>query len=107
EDLTTSLNSPYNLETPPRTWGRPPLSPSLCTDLRNTPTDVGKTSRGAIISHVPRKQPHGRGEDNCSCCLSLCLSETPPRTWGRHSEPHCDQSKIRNTPTDVGKTGTS
>ena len=33
--------------------------------------------------------------------------ETPPRAWGRQIIPEEDVYALRNTPTSVGKTGTS
>jgi len=34
----------------------------------------------------------------------VCTTETPPRTWGKHSGITILSILFRNTPTDVGKT---
>ncbi len=50
-------------ETPPRAWGRRVSGVCAESELRNTPTGVGKTRQ--VTKHLAaiRKHPHGRGED--------------------------------------------
>ena len=93
-----------NLETPPRTWGRPWHPRCSRSLVRNTPTDVGKTYPLPWIVRVNGKHPHGRGEDKSGALISRIWSETPPRTWGRRQLGHGLEPGDRNTPTDVGKT---
>jgi len=83
EDSRRRTRSLPGLETPPRTWGRPPIRAASITASRNTPTDVGKTSSMAIIPVPSGKHPHGRGEDPDRTGVIQCQVETPPRTWGR------------------------
>ncbi len=92
-------------ETPPRTWGRPMRQPNTSRQLRNTPTDVGKTGRNCSRRLAVRKHPHGRGEDSGPTVSTQRLPETPPRTWGRQFDASEYDEPIGNTPTDVGKTG--
>src|SRR5690625_5443174 len=49
------------------------------------------------------KHPHGRGEDAAVIDKGACLSETPPRAWGRSGCPLGVWLYRRNTPTGVGK----
>ena len=52
-----------SVETPPRTWRRPPVVLMVRWSVRNTSTDVEKTSKRAFMSISPEKHLHGRGED--------------------------------------------
>src|SRR5690606_29340084 len=63
EDSARAAAGALAEETPPRTWGRPPLNADCMSNIRNTPTDVGKTPRRLLFRGCPRKHPHGRGED--------------------------------------------
>ena len=91
-------------ETPPRTWGRQPKHRAAENHLRNTPTHVGKTGTIPLPFRNRRKHPHARGEDKRRASSSMPPEETPPRTWGRLNGKPRDLSKLRNTPTHVGKT---
>src|SRR5699024_2364528 len=55
------------------------------------------------MARRPKKHPHGRGEDPVSSSPLPEISETPPRTWGRCLRNNKNETKQRNTPTDVGK----
>ncbi len=72
--------------------------------MGNTPTGVGKTSRGSCCTLNIRKHPHGRGEDFLGLWPSESKSETPPRAWGRRVSFNARDKKWGNTPTGVGKT---
>ena len=50
---------------------------------RNTPTGVGKTQTANNGAGGTKKHPHGRGEDQKLLSSFICISETPPRAWGR------------------------
>ncbi len=51
-----------------------------------------------------RKHPHGRGEDDYYQPKHGHHSETPPRAWGRPLPLQVVNTRLRNTPTGVGKT---
>ena len=93
-------------ETPPRAWGRLIQGHRDAWPDRNTPTCVGKTRPHPIRGSDMRKHPHVRGEDRKSH-LPACSMETPPRAWGRLLKKLLSSSRPRNTPTCVGKTGTT
>ena len=71
----------------------------------NTPTCVGKTLPPYPLPTTGRKHPHVRGEDTRGQDLKYPATETPPRAWGRRTDLSGLLSKMRNTPTCVGKTG--
>ena len=70
-------------ETPPRTWGRLPVSVDGKPVGGNTPTYVGKTHGVRGRTFRQGKHPHVRGEDGGLSLLPKPRAETPPRTWGR------------------------
>ena len=107
EDAYLNGNEGVELETPPRAWGRPfPAFRHGCA-CRNTPTSVGKTTRCARLSSWAWKHPHERGEDSTSTTSASRWRETPPRAWGRPEWHLYRGAAFRNTPTSVGKTGSS
>ena len=65
---------------------------------------MGKTLWGGALQRLLEKHPHARGEDVLACSIAAPSQETPPRTWGRPPLPQQDKSRVRNTPTHVGKT---
>ncbi len=91
-------------ETPPRAWGRHKREGTIRKREGNTTTGVGKTISLSGITLLTGKHPHGRGEDYRRDCPPYPLLETPPRAWGRQHRVHSEQSRLRNTPTGVGKT---
>ncbi len=56
------------------------------TNVRNTPTGVGKTWSRCHRQQTSAKHPHGRGEDAAGIELKETAVETPPRAWGRHQD---------------------
>ena len=95
---------PLNVETPPRVWGRPPVSVSRWQGNGNTPTCVGKTDDMRTIMEFSRKHPHVCGEDPPIPQARSSPRETPPRVWGRQPGSSAGKNSRRNTPTCVGKT---
>ena len=83
EDSRTKGLLQSNCETPPRAWGRPTYDRLAKKFGRNTPTSVGKTSRGPPHSPPTWKHPHERGEDGGRFYFQFRRKETPPRAWGR------------------------
>ena len=94
----------WRSETPPRTWGRRRRQGRGRPRLRNTPTHVGKTLGGIMVSIPLPKHPHARGEDIVYRNQRERNPETPPRTWGRPGAERPHLPRYRNTPTHVGKT---
>jgi len=93
-----------DIETPPRAWGKLRSPTTLAVAFRNTPTGVGKTSGTHSYNGYSKKHPHGRGENIAQSFHWRCISETPPRAWGKLvflAPPAFDNG---NTPTGVGKT---
>ncbi len=116
--------TPSRLETPPRTWGRrTSASTASFPAARNTPTHMGKTFRISFLDGDLGNTPTHMGKTSRQLMFDP-NEETPPRTWGRHSEytahyitsrkhPHAhgedgrsdrQMRKPRNTPTHMGKT---
>ncbi len=91
-------------ETPPRTWRRLTGCGVERLALRNTSTDVEKTSITPAITLATEKHLHGRGEDVLEGDRRSGGLETPPRTWRRLSILLSNSLSIRNTSTDVEKT---
>ena len=104
EDSRAVCLSIFQVETPPRTWGRLIHDPAFPFQLRNTPTHVGKTHLFCSLRRRWRKHPHARGEDHTPLERSLRRGETPPRTWGRPVPMYGCRRSAGNTPTHVGKT---
>ena len=94
-------------ETPPRAWGRPLFQHFLKERIGNTPTCVGKTCPCRTAPWRAGKHPHVRGEDCRYGGNSNDNQETPPRAWGRPSQTWQGSGLGRNTPTCVGKTGST
>ena len=107
EDGLPDRQSYSTRETPPRAWGRPDPDQRPEPRRGNTPTGVGKTQGGRPVRVGTGKHPHGRGEDAGVDTEVRRNAETPPRAWGRPAEDSHHRVKIGNTPTGVGKTGSS
>ncbi len=80
-DIVSTVTVP---ETPPRAWGRLPVSEKTVPPTGNTPTCVGKTAADRAARYVRQKHPHVRGEDATGGAEIGPCEETPPRAWGRH-----------------------
>ena len=104
EDLRSLAFTRCGSETPPRTWRRRRAFRSVQKRIRNTSTDVEKTSRLASSEPASRKHLHGRGEDAMAKARGEKQQETPPRTWRRRKVARATPCCVRNTSTDVEKT---
>ena len=104
EDVRAISIAGVKIETPPRTWGRRIECSGPDGEPRNTPTHVGKTDLTRSYLDTLRKHPHARGEDHGAHPRGVGRPETPPRTWGRHSQSVIPREVCGNTPTHVGKT---
>ena len=67
---------------------------------------MGKTFPVIDTSSGTKKHPHERGEDQHQRRCKYLRAETPPRAWGRLTDPVNGKRPLRNTPTSVGKTHT-
>ncbi len=76
----------WTMETPPRAWGRLPVTRSTKAPRGNTPTCMGKTYLEVHQRRSLRKHPHVHGEDLYGSPPTEELLETPPRAWGRLRE---------------------
>ena len=94
-------------ETPPRAWGRQDGAAGTALREGNTPTCVGKTWAISVRAWLWRKHPHVRGEDDAGNATAFLFTETPPRAWGRPRRIALLRLPRRNTPTCVGKTGST
>ena len=63
EDKIGHISIYFDMETPPRAWGRPILWDDKDGEDRNTPTCVGKTVCTLCTLGIFQKHPHVRGED--------------------------------------------
>ena len=104
EDSPPCASKSAGRETPPRTWRRRIDVQHDRLAVRNTSTDVEKTSSNASFSFSLKKHLHGRGEDLGHLMKGSVLTETPPRTWRRHCVGFVKSKRLRNTSTDVEKT---
>ena len=93
-----------NVEPPPRAWGRRTRIGWTASEIRTTPTCVGKTTQISQKISKKGKHPHVRGEDRSSSHPLRSWSETPPRAWGRPLFEPSAPVVVGNTPTCVGKT---
>ena len=84
EDCERVFSGDFDVETPPRAWGRLRL---LC----------GFYCRN-------EKHPHVHGEDAINKLQEETGEETPPRAWGRLRFYKILDCFLRNTPTCMGKT---
>ena len=83
EDHIVHLPNAPSVETPPRTWRRPPRRSKPKFGSGNTSTDVEKTNTAKSSHAIAEKHLHGRGEDSVATEPTHSFSETPPRTWRR------------------------
>ena len=90
---------------PPRVWGK--LYHVLYRLLfrRFTPTCVGKTQSNLCQGRQLVVHPHVCGENLWAWLQSDLLVGSPPRVWGKLCCPVLITTKLRFTPTCVGKTG--
>ena len=91
-------------ETPPRMWEILYKHTTYFPCYRNTPTNVGNTTKALDTIPYKRKHPH-----ECGKYLSVIPQrpqsvETPPRMWEILQIPEEYKDEIGNTPTNVGNT---
>ena len=89
---------------PPRVWGKHLGEYRRGNGKRFTPTRVGKTRAGVLISAVPPVHPHACGENGVARRGWARHGGSPPRVWGKRSSPIIPPASRRFTPTRVGKT---
>ena len=105
ENLAASLAGLVDGGSPPRVWGKPASSPRWCLRSRFTPTREGKTCpRKEKVNRHP-VHPHACGENVSAHGTEISAFGSPPRVWGKPSNPTLLTTTDRFTPTRVGKTG--
>ena len=104
EDNVVPRSVYWIVETPPRTWRRPPATDLYIRKNGNTSTDVEKTMKTKRHRTPSWKHLHGRGEDIQVLLQCNLHQETPPRTWRRQGGTAKARSPDGNTSTDVEKT---
>ena len=86
EDVEAKTSTALPSETPPRTWRRLKTTGTEPPRLRNTSTDVEKTTTMCSSQSQSQKHLHGRGEDFKNQPKPIPGRETPPRTWRRQQD---------------------
>ena len=89
---------------PPRAWGILIRVLHGSYSSRFTPTCVGNTGEGFLISAPSPVHPHVRGEYEITQPTSTSPYGSPPRAWGIHENPGARRGIPRFTPTCVGNT---
>ena len=92
------------LGSPPRVWGKPRCVPSQPSAWRFTPTRVGKTSWVQTRMMASSVHPHACGENVKPCQHQMHRVGSPPRVWGKPPPGPPVPTRLRFTPTRVGKT---
>ncbi len=92
---------------PPRAWGGPIARRTVPTDVRSTPTCVGRTSRRCRACRPWPEHPHVRGEDEECTVTGDTANGAPPRAWGGRGQAQAAADRHRSTPTCVGRTARS
>ena len=90
--------------TSPRLWGKRPKAHIAITELRSTPTPVGKTTARNNRPDQFAVHPHACGENSNDILSVLGARGPPPRLWGKLPYAATASAKARSTPTPVGKT---
>ena len=88
---------------PPRVWGNPWASDPLSATYRFTPTCVGKSRLPRCRLARLTVHPHVCGEISAVEDVRSTLAGSPPRVWGNLWKIICGITRIRFTPTCVGK----
>ena len=104
DDRRVSSGSGKSSGSPPRAWGRRPLTVTCYKRNRFTPTCVGTTGQADDGRARLSVHPHVRGDDVGLCLDGLDLVGSPPRAWGRPRRIEAEIGGHRFTPTCVGTT---
>ncbi len=104
EDVGSRHCCSMNIGSPPHAWGRHQQHLPTSTNLRFTPTCVGKTPLFCFQGMEQKVHPHMRGEDDVKSWCFMWHSGSPPHAWGRRSNWSRFTFLLRFTPTCVGKT---
>jgi len=109
---------------PPRVWGKRQRHRQKFYLYRSTPTRVGKTYYSAVSHLLLAVHPHACGENGSLIgghqrkrgppprvwgkqnlyTIQLDCKGPPPRVWGKHTVGPYQITRLRSTPTRVGKT---
>ena len=95
------------LGSPPHTWGKEKPCDCSCCIRRITPTYVGKSCIPSNDNSKTTDHPHIRGEKLPVLNIHVHAVGSPPHTWGKVVCAPSGKSRVRITPTYVGKRGIS
>ena len=87
---------------PPRVWGRSPVSSSVGEGARFTPTRVGTIFLRRFFYLFVTVHPHACGDDASAATSARARGGSPPRVWGRLVSLGGRPGPGRFTPTRVG-----
>ena len=89
---------------PPRAWGIHQHRSNFRPAQRFTPTCVGNTLPGGLLSCRLSVHPHVRGEYAFAVLVVTVATGSPPRAWGIRNRPGSRRLACRFSPTCVGNT---
>ena len=93
----------FQIETPPRAWGRHHPGPSGEPRKRNTPTSVGKTRASPPRWSSLRKHPHERGEDGRMLGFRHGIGGNTPTSVGKTSRIMAREARVEKHPHERGE----
>ena len=97
EDPLMSIQNRADGETPPRAWGRDCVTDFALSELRNTPTGVGKRCRHPRKPCAGWKHPHGRGEESRLAFDTYRRRRNTPTGVGKRAHSNFKQFEYYNT----------
>ena len=104
EDIRPALMTTRARGSPPRAWGGLNAAVNILRAGRLTPTCVGRTSTGSLVTRGLTAHPHVRGEDVYGDARGVYEAGSPPRAWGGRVPHNPAGVTDRLTPTCVGRT---
>ena len=98
------VSTPYTISgSPPHVWGKQAFSKTISTNLRITPTCVGKAINKNVLCYFIRDHLHMCGEYSFPATATLLSGGSPPHVWGKLSGVIEESTISRITPHVWGK----
>ncbi len=104
DNASSAFTPSFSHGAPPRVWRRRAGRRGNRPRRRATPTRVGTTNLGIVVSATEAGHPHACGDDGVSGQPGAIRLGPPPRVWGRLVVPADAERHPRATPTRVGTT---